>query len=64
MPAIEAQKAEYRGLSEEALRTSTSASWLRKQANLGKLKIYHAGRKILVKVGDVDRLLEGSAAAC
>jgi hypothetical protein len=52
-----------RSLIGEATRNSVSPEWLRKQGRLGKLKIFRAGRKMLVRPGDVDRLLEGSASA-
>ena len=57
------QKTTFAGLASEARRNGVSAEWLRKCGRLGKLQIYHAGKKCLVRVGDVEKLIEATASA-
>jgi hypothetical protein len=52
---------EYHSLAMESKRVGMSAEWFRLQGRLGNLRVYRAGKKMLVKPGDVDRLLESRA---
>jgi hypothetical protein len=52
----------YVALTAEARRCGLTAECLRIWGRQGKLKIYRAGRKCLLREGDVDKLLEPAAA--
>jgi excisionase family DNA binding protein len=63
MQPNESPKTDYVGLVDEARRIGVSDEWLRKCVRLGKLQAVRAGKKILVRRGAVDAMLDATATA-